>query len=171
MTRPPVRYEVRGCVALLTLDRPRVLNAINAEMQEWFLRCLTLADRDQNVTCLVITGAGHAFAAGADINQLQAYEPTDGLLGHMQHLYDRLEHLDMPTIAAVNGYALGGGCELALACDIRIASTDAAFGLPETQLGVARSGRDTEARQARRSWSRPRHDPDGATHQRRGGPQ
>jgi enoyl-CoA hydratase/carnithine racemase len=138
----PTSYEtllvdVRDRVAEVTLNRPDVRNAINAQVQADLRSFLAAARDDDSVGAVVITGAGErAFAAGADIGQLQNYDLHTGLASTMQRLYDEVESFEKPTIAAVNGYALGGGCELAMACDLRIASTTARFGLPETNLSV-----------------------------------
>ncbi|HEY0950063.1 enoyl-CoA hydratase/isomerase family protein [Nocardioides sp.] len=124
-------------VAIITLNRPDVRNAINAQVQADLRAALGELRDDDSVGIVVITGAGEkAFAAGADIGQLQHYDLHAGLTSSMQRLYDELEAFEKPTIAAVNGYALGGGCELAMACDLRIAAATARFGLPETNLSV-----------------------------------
>ena len=124
-------------VAVLTLDRPEVRNAINAQVQSELRAALAALRDDDQVGVVVITGAGEkAFAAGADIGQLQHYDLHTGLASSMQRLYDEVESFEKPTIAAVHGYALGGGCELAMACDLRIAATTARFGLPEAALSV-----------------------------------
>jgi enoyl-CoA hydratase/carnithine racemase len=144
MTTPttPTTYEtllvdVRDRVALVTLNRPEVRNAINAQVQADLRSFLSVARDDDSIGAVVVTGSGEkAFAAGADIGQLQRYDLHTGLASSMQRLYDEVESFEKPTIAAVNGYALGGGCELAMACDIRIAATTARFGLPETNLSV-----------------------------------
>jgi enoyl-CoA hydratase/carnithine racemase len=144
MTTPttPTTYEtllvdVRDRVALVTLNRPEVRNAINAQVQADLRSFLAVARDDDTIGAVVVTGSGEkAFAAGADIGQLQRYDLHTGLASSMQRLYDEVESFEKPTIAAVNGYALGGGCELAMACDIRIAATTARFGLPETNLSV-----------------------------------
>ncbi|MCF8587835.1 enoyl-CoA hydratase/isomerase family protein [Gordonia liuliyuniae] len=124
-------------VATVTLNRPDVRNAINAQVQTDLAAVLDQIRGDDTIGAVVFTGAGDkAFAAGADIGQLQDYDMHSGLAGSMARLYDRIEQFEKPTIAAVNGYALGGGCELSMACDIRIASRRACFGLPETTLSV-----------------------------------
>ena len=129
--------EVRDRIALVRLNRPEVRNAINAQVQADLRAALEEMRDDDAVGVVVITGVGEkAFAAGADIGQLRNYDLRTGLTSSMQRLYDEVESYAKPTIAAVNGYALGGGCELAMACDIRIASTAARFGLPETNLSV-----------------------------------
>ncbi len=129
--------EVSDRVAMITLHRPEVRNAINAQVQADLRAALDAFRGDDTVGAVVLTGAGEkAFAAGADIGQLQNYDLHTGLASSMQRLYDEVETFEKPTIAAVNGYALGGGCELAMACDIRIAADTARFGLPETNLSV-----------------------------------
>jgi enoyl-CoA hydratase/carnithine racemase len=136
-TYQTLRVSVSDRVAVITLDRPEVRNAINAQVQTDLRSALDdLRDSDA-VGAVVLTGAGEkAFAAGADIGQLRSYDLHTGLTSSMQRLYDEVEAYELPTIAAVNGYALGGGCELAMACDIRIAADTARFGLPETNLSV-----------------------------------
>jgi enoyl-CoA hydratase len=139
MTYENLLYEKKGAVGLLTLNRPKVLNAINAAMMRELDDVLSSAGRDDAVRALILTGAGEkAFVAGADINELARCTAADGrelaLFG--QSVYSRLENLGKPSIAAVNGFALGGGCELALACTIRLASRSARFGQPEVTLGL-----------------------------------
>ncbi|MBM7518681.1 enoyl-CoA hydratase/isomerase family protein [Nocardioides nitrophenolicus] len=129
--------DVADGVALVTINRPEVRNAISRQVQDDLRRVLDAFRDDDAVGALVLTGAGdRAFVAGADIAQLRDYDLHTGLASDMQRLYDEVEAYPKPTIAAVNGYALGGGCELAMACDLRIAATSARFGLPETNLSV-----------------------------------
>ena len=133
-----VLLERRGAVALLTLNRPDVLNALDAAtLAALAARSAELA-RDASVRAVVVTGAGRAFAAGADIAAMRALGPAEAeafsRLGHAA--VASLEALAVPTIAAVNGFALGGGCELALACDWIYASSKARFGQPEVNLGL-----------------------------------
>ena len=124
-------------VATVLVNRPEVRNAVNHQVQEDLHRVLDWARHEQAVRALVFSGAGdRAFVAGADIGQLTDYSLREGLASDLQRLYDEVEAFEKPTIAAVNGYALGGGCELAMATDIRIASERARFGLPEAALGV-----------------------------------
>src|SRR3954462_11439186 len=132
-----VRRE--GRVALLTVNRPEVLNALSTEILEELHSEILDLSRDNSVGAVVLTGAGdRAFIAGADIAELATKTPLEarayGELG--QDVAHRLETMRKPTIAAVNGYALGGGCEMALACDIRLASSNARFGQPEITLGL-----------------------------------
>jgi len=133
-----IRSEQRGRVAVLTLARPKALNALDrATLEALLARCGELAAR-RDVRAVVVTGEGRAFAAGADIAEMQAHGPLEAeafsRLGHAA--FAALEALPMPTIAAVNGYALGGGCELACACDWIYASSRARFGQPEVNLGI-----------------------------------
>lgn len=137
MTYETLLTEVADGVAVITLNRPEVRNAISRQVQTDLRAALAEARDDDKVGAVVFTGAGsRAFAAGADITQLQNYTLHTGLAAEMARLYDEIEAFEKPTIAAVDGYALGGGCELAIACDIRIASPTARFGLPETMLSV-----------------------------------
>ena len=124
-------------VATVTINRPEVRNSLSRQVLDDLNAVLDHAEHDDTIGALVFTGAGDkAFAAGADITQLKNYTPHSALESYMQRTYDAVEQFAKPTIAAVNGYALGGGCELAMSCDIRIASTRAKFGLPEPTLGV-----------------------------------
>lgn len=122
----------------ITLNRPDALNALNTTVLREFDRALIFAEEDQRVRGILVTGAGKAFCAGADITGLADIDASEGLafaqLG--QNVFRRLETLGKPSIAAVNGYAFGGGCELTLAATIRIASERAKFGQPEVKLGV-----------------------------------
>lgn len=130
--------EMRGAVALVTISRPDAMNALDSATLTAIVEACTRLDGDDAVRAVVVTGAGRAFAAGADIGELQRQD-TPGAervsrLGHAA--FSALESLRVPTIAAVNGVALGGGCELALGCDWIYASSKARFGLPEVKLGV-----------------------------------
>lgn len=133
-----VRVEHRGHVSTVTIDRPDRLNALGAEV----LRDLTsaLAEiRDRPETrCAILTGAGRAFVAGADISEMEKMTSAEAraMVDAGQALFASIEALRFPVIAAVNGFALGGGCELALACDFVLASSKAKFGLPEVSLGI-----------------------------------
>lgn len=134
----PVRFERRGQVALLTLARPEVLNALDRATLECLLGHARSMAASQDLRAVVLTGEGRAFAAGADIAQMRSMDPQAALafseLGH--RALAALEALPFPTIAAVNGFALGGGCELACACDWIYASARARFGQPEVGLGL-----------------------------------
>ncbi|MCR4425395.1 MAG: enoyl-CoA hydratase-related protein [Firmicutes bacterium] len=131
--------EVEDGVALLTVDRPQALNALNLEVIDELFLAVGRVREDESVRALVITGAGdRAFVAGADIAEMKDMTADEArrFSEHGQEVLASIENLPFPTIAAVNGYALGGGCELALACDIRIASETAKFAQPETGLGI-----------------------------------
>jgi enoyl-CoA hydratase len=134
-----LQYAREGAMALVTLNRPQSLNALNAALLEDLRRAILLADQDENVRVIVITGAGDkAFAAGADIRELASMTASD-LQEHArrgQAVFLLIEQLDKPVIAAVNGLALGGGCELALACTLRVAADTATLGQPEVNLGL-----------------------------------
>jgi len=133
-----IRSERRGPVELLTLDRPKALNALDRATLEALLDCCERLGGDTSVRAVVLTGEGRAFAAGADIAEMRGLDAQQAeafsRLGHA--VGDALESLAAPTIAAVNGYALGGGCELACACDWIYASEKARFGQPEVKLGL-----------------------------------
>lgn len=131
----PTRF---GEVELLTITRPSSMNALNSAFFEEFNTYLDDIVANESFKVLVITGYGKAFVAGADIAEMVNLSPAEakGFSEKGQGTFYRLEHLPIPVIAAVNGYALGGGCELAMACDIRLASTKAVFGLPEVTLGL-----------------------------------
>jgi enoyl-CoA hydratase len=131
--------ERDGRVAMVTINRPKVLNALNAPTLDELRRAMLDLKRDSAIRVIVITGAGiKSFVAGADINELATQSAASGrehaLAG--QHVFDVIENLGKPVIAAVNGYALGGGCELAMACTFRIAADTATFGQPEINLGI-----------------------------------
>ena len=131
--------ERDGAVAILTVNRPKVLNALNTQTLDELRRAILELKHDVAVRAVILTGAGEkSFIAGADINELATQTPTTGrehaIAG--QHVLDLVEHLGKPVIAAINGYALGGGCELAMACTIRIASDTAKLGQPEINLGL-----------------------------------
>jgi enoyl-CoA hydratase/carnithine racemase len=129
--------DVTDSVAVITINRPDVRNAVNRQVQLDIRAALDAFRDDDSVAVVVFTGAGEkAFVAGADIAQVRQYTLHTALSSDLQRLYDDVEAYEKPTIAAVNGFALGGGCELAMACDIRIAADTARFGLPETNLSV-----------------------------------
>ncbi|MCL2482017.1 MAG: enoyl-CoA hydratase-related protein [Propionibacteriaceae bacterium] len=132
-----VTYDVADDVATLTISRPQALNALNSQVLSDLGMALDQAEADQ-ARCLLITGAGRAFVAGADITEMAAMTPrqAEAFSRHGSAIFRRLEKLPIPSVAAVNGFALGGGCELAMSCDIRLASEKAVFGQPEVGLGV-----------------------------------
>src|SRR5438477_919242 len=123
-------------VGIVTLNRPNELNALNFQLVSELANALEELDRDEEIRCMVITGAGEkAFAAGADIKQMSDKSPIDMMLGWFE-AWGRIRRIHKPLIAAVGGYALGGGCELAMHCDMIVASENARFGQPEILLGV-----------------------------------
>ena len=131
--------ERDGAIAIVTINRPKVLNALNARTLDELKRVMLDLKQDDGVRVVILTGAGEkAFVAGADINELAVQTPISGrefaLAG--QHVFDAIENLGKPVIAAINGYALGGGCELAMACTLRVAADTAKFGQPEVNLGI-----------------------------------
>lgn len=128
--------ETRGRVGLITLDRPEALNALNAQLIEELSVALDEFEADDEIGCIVITGSEKAFAAGADIKEMASKSFVEAYVGDFIGPWDRLSRCRKPTIAAVCGFALGGGCELALMCDIILAAENAKFGQPEIQLGI-----------------------------------
>jgi enoyl-CoA hydratase len=131
--------ERDAAVAVITINRPKVLNALNVSTLDDLRRAVLELKRDDTARVIVITGSGEkSFVAGADISEFVTDSPASGrdraLAG--QHVFDLIENLGKPVIAAVNGYALGGGCELAMACTLRIAADTAKFGQPEINLGL-----------------------------------
>ncbi len=133
-----VHLEVKSGVALVTVDRPDALNAINRELLAEFDSTIDAVVSNPEIRAFVVTGAGRAFIAGADIAEMKSMTPleAEAFSASAHRIFARLEELPIPTIAAVNGFALGGGCELALACDWIYASTKARIGQPETRLGL-----------------------------------
>jgi enoyl-CoA hydratase len=134
-----VLVERAGAIATITVNRPQVLNALNSQTIDELRRAILDLRHDDSARALILTGAGaKAFVAGADINELATLTPAAGrdhaLRG--QHVFDLIENMGKPVIAAINGYALGGGCELAMACTIRIAADTARLGQPEVGLGL-----------------------------------
>ena len=134
-----ILLEKKGNVAIATIDRERALNALNSEVLEDLDALVDAVSADEEIRALILTGKGEkAFVAGADIGEMSALTKAEGeAFGKKGNdVFRRIETLPIPVIAAVNGYALGGGCELAMACDIRICSDTAVFGQPETGLGI-----------------------------------
>src|SRR5919198_273326 len=131
--------ERDGAVAIVTINRPNVLNALNSHTVDELRRVMLELKHDAGVGAIVLTGAGaKAFVAGADINELAVQTPTGGRehAATGQHVFDVIENLGKPVIAAINGFALGGGCELAMACTLRVAADTARLGQPEISLGL-----------------------------------
>lgn len=136
----PVRVEQDGHLAVVTMDREQALNAFNAEQLHALIDTFTEIGQRDDIRAVILTGAGsRAFAAGADVKAMATMSRAEGhafgQLGQQAAL--TIEHLSQPVLAAVNGYALGGGCEIALACDIRLAAENAVFAQPEVSLGIA----------------------------------
>ncbi|MEY4481679.1 MAG: enoyl-CoA hydratase-isomerase [Pseudomonadota bacterium] len=126
-----------GRVALITLNRPKALNALNDQLMDELGAALLGFDADENISCIVITGSEKAFAAGADIGMMAKYSFTDVYKGdYITKNWETIRRIRKPVIAAVAGYALGGGCELAMMCDFIIAADNAQFGQPEIKLGI-----------------------------------
>ncbi|MFJ6381337.1 enoyl-CoA hydratase [Kitasatospora sp. NPDC092039] len=136
MTFETILVERKGRVGLITLDRPKALNALNTLLMTEVVSAATEFDRDSEIGCLVVTGSEKAFAAGADIKEMQSLEFVDAYLGDWFAAWERFAALRTPVVAAVAGYALGGGCELAMMCDVLLAADTAKFGQPEIKLGV-----------------------------------
>jgi enoyl-CoA hydratase len=133
----PVAVEVRDDVARVTLDAPHKRNAIDLEMVQALHRALDGLEAERGLAAVVLTGAGdQAFAAGADIAQLEQRGSAEALAAINSRLFLRIEEFPVPVIAAIRGWALGGGCELALACDLRVAGRSAKMGQPEVKLGI-----------------------------------
>jgi enoyl-CoA hydratase len=147
MTEPEVvLLEQRGRVAVVTMNRPEKRNALDGQMRCAFLGVMDRIRREPSTRAVVITGAGDkAFIAGADIGEFEGRSPVDQYrIMRLPTVFDAIERCPKPVIAAVNGFCLGGGMELALACDIRIASTQAKFGQPEVNLGIIPGGGGTQ---------------------------
>ncbi len=131
--------NIENGIALLTVNRPDSLNALNKQVIIDLAEAVNSIEADPTIRCVIVTGSGEkAFVAGADIKEIDQLQSSDAYKFAMagQHLFSKIETLRMPVIAAVNGFALGGGLELALACDFIIAADDAKFGLPECTLGI-----------------------------------
>ena len=131
-----ILVETRGKVGLVTLNRPQALNALNATLVDELNMALDAFEADRDIACVVITGSDKAFAAGADIREMQSLSYPQTYLDDFVSTWDRVANRRKPLIAAVAGFALGGGCELAMMCDIIIAADSARFGQPEIKVGV-----------------------------------
>lgn len=134
-----IKIEVSGAICTLTIDRPEALNALSTQVLKELSQALDEVAAQPEIRVLVLTGAGRSFVAGADISEMSEFTPEEALnFGKIgSAVFRKIELLPIPVIAAVNGFALGGGCELAMACDIRYASDKAKFGQPEVGLGIA----------------------------------
>ena len=131
-----ILVERQENISIVTLNRPKELNALNFHLVSELAQALEELDRDDSIRCIVLTGAGdRAFAAGADIKEMSDKSPIDMMMGGFD-AWIRIRHIHKPLIAAVGGYALGGGCELAMHCDMIVASENAHFGQPEIKIGV-----------------------------------
>ena len=131
-----VRVATEDAVGIITLNRPAVLNALNQALMDELAAALEAFDRSDSVRCIVLTGSDRAFAAGADVREFAEATSVDMVRSYRFQQWERIRRVGTPIIAAVSGYALGGGCELAMACDILIASETARFGQPEIRLGL-----------------------------------
>ena len=133
-----VKLEKQGHVGIMTIDRQEALNALNSAVLTDLDAAIDQAEQDSEIYVVILTGAGRSFVAGADIGEMKEFSSIDGKkFGvHGGNVFLKLENMSKPVIAAVNGFALGGGCELSMACDIRLASEKAKFGQPEVGLGI-----------------------------------
>lgn len=140
-----ILYEVKGPLGLITLNRPEKHNAVSLATLDELHHALTLADLDENVRVVGLTGAGKkAFASGSDLNEVEHRDIRKALEPIVQGFAERLERCDKPTIAAINGYCMGGGLELALGCDMRIGTTNSKYATPEGKLGIIPGGGATQ---------------------------
>ena len=133
-----LKYEIKDGIAYITVNRPKALNAISTAVLKDLKAAFDMVKDDDQVRVVILTGEGKAFVAGADIAQMSALTGVEGhdMIKYGADVMNYIESIDKPVIAAVNGFALGGGCELAMACDFRIASEKAQFGQPEVNLGI-----------------------------------
>jgi len=137
MSYENILVETRGRVGLITLNRPKALNALNDALMDELGDALAQFDADENIGCMVITGSEKAFAAGADIGAMKDWSYMDVYKGgYITRNWERIRTVRKPVIAAVAGFALGGGCELSMMCDFTIAAETAKFGQPEIKLGI-----------------------------------
>jgi len=136
MSYENILVETRGKVGIIRLNRPQALNALNTKLKAELSVAIDAYEADANIGCIVITGSDKAFAAGADIKEMADKSFIDVFMGNFAGTWDRAAHARKPIVAAVAGFALGGGCELAMQCDLIIAADNAKFGQPEIKLGV-----------------------------------
>jgi enoyl-CoA hydratase len=136
MSTEHIIVETRGKVGMIRLNRPQALNALNGALMSELSGAVDAFEAAGDIGCMVITGSEKAFAAGADIKEMADKDFADVFLGNFAAAWDRVAHARKPVIAAVAGFALGGGCELALQCDLIIAADNAKFGQPEIKLGI-----------------------------------
>ncbi len=136
MTYETILTETRGRVLLVTFNRPEALNALSLKVADELVQAMSAADKDPGIGCIVLTGSEKAFAAGADIKEMQDLAFQDLQEGDLFSVWERFTATRKPIIAAVSGFALGGGCEVAMMCDFIIAAENAKFGQPEIRLGV-----------------------------------
>ncbi|MCP4139913.1 MAG: enoyl-CoA hydratase [Chloroflexi bacterium] len=136
MTYKTIISEKKESVGLLILNRPEAMNALNGELMTELIAALSAFDADEEIGAIVIAGSERVFAAGADISEMAKMSAVEMVKGSFVELFDGIRNIKKPIIAAVSGYALGGGCELAMSCDMIIASEKAKFGQPEINLGV-----------------------------------
>jgi len=139
MAYETLKYEKRGAVGYVQINRPEKLNALNRRVMEELLTCFQALQQNEEVRVVVLSGSGDkAFVAGADIAEIAALTPLEGreTAQFGQSVFGLIENLGKPVIAAINGFALGGGCELAMACTLRVAAETAQFGQPEVKLGL-----------------------------------
>jgi enoyl-CoA hydratase len=136
MAYETIIVETKGKVGVIRLNRPQALNALNSQLNREVAAAVDAFEADENISCMVLTGSEKAFAAGADIKEMQSKSYMDAFMGDFAADWDRVARARKPVIAAVSGFALGGGCELAMMCDMIIASDTAKFGQPEIKLGV-----------------------------------
>lgn len=135
---PDLELTVDGGIATVLLNRPENLNALSSQVLDELDSAVSQIEESRDIAGVLVTGAGRAFVAGADIEEIAGLDPAQGLrfCERGQAVFSRIERLEKPVVAAVNGFALGGGCELAMACHMRVASNRARFGQPEVKLGI-----------------------------------
>jgi len=144
MAYTTILTETRGRVGLVTLNRPQAMNAFNTLMLNELFDALEIFDKDENIGALVVTGSEKAFAAGADIKEMAEATPFQMITQGRVELWDRIRGIKKVVIAAVSGWALGGGCEFAISCDMIVASESAKFGQPEITIGIIPGGGGTQ---------------------------